>query len=608
MRHFRFLTRHKGLLLIILVSGLGSSFLSGLGISFILPLLSDVETGGQSSIPFPFNIILGAFSGMNLSQRLQIIAALIVLVTFTKGLLLYANVISTTRLMIITVKRFRMLCFDQLMKMGIGYFNKQNIGNLHTKCVIYPHAIGCSVNAVGIAIPRFFNILIYLGLALLLSWKMTIISILFAALSSLVLRGVMEKSESAGKSFTKDTELLNTTSIEMIMAMKTIRMFRREKETMDDIIEKRIDKLNKSLFRLFKLRGIVTPIFEITGMICLAIIMIAGSIFFFKYDHLGLSGLVVFLVIFQRISGDVMALNHVRVMVKGDLPSYREVFDFIDPHDKEYLKDGNKVFSGHKEYIEFKGVGFSYNAESPEVLSDVSFRIPKGSKVGVVGPSGAGKSTLAELLMRFYDPKKGQILVDGLDLRDLVIGSWRRNIGVVSQEIFLFNDTIRTNIAYAKPDATQDEIDTAAYKAYAYDFIHKLPQGYESVIGDRGVLLSGGERQRIAIARAVITNPEILIFDEATSSLDTESERIVQKALDQISEGRTVVTIAHRLSTVFDSDLILVFDSGRVAEKGTHKELLEKGGLYRKLIQMQELDEKNLGKEMQMASLTISLS
>ena len=222
------------------------------------------------------------------------------------------------------------------------------------------------------------------------------------------------------------------------------------------------------------------------------------------------------------------------------------------------------------------------------VLKGVNLDVPRGSMLAVVGPSGNGKTTLLDLIPRFYDPKKGRVMIDGVDIKEVKLKSLRRQIGIVTQETILFNDSIRANIAYGKPDTGDEEIKKAALQANAHDFIMRMPRGYDTVIGDRGMRISGGERQRIAIARALLKNPPILILDEATSQLDSESERIVQEALDRLIQGRTVFVIAHRLSTVRNADKIVVLDKGVIVEQGTHAQLLEKDGLYRRLYETQE--------------------
>ena len=247
-----------------------------------------------------------------------------------------------------------------------------------------------------------------------------------------------------------------------------------------------------------------------------------------------------------------------------------------------------------EEGIAFDEVAFEYRPGEP-VLRDISFQVPKGTVVALVGPSGAGKTTLLDLLARFYDVTGGSISVDGTDIRDFSLRDLRSSMGIVSQETILFHDTVRANIAYGSPDATQDEVERAATAAYAHDFILQFPQGYDTVVGERGTELSGGQRQRLAIARAILRDPPILVFDEATSSLDTEAERLVQQAIERLLEGRTVFVIAHRLSTVQRADQILVLDQGRIVERGTHQLLLSAEGLYYRLYEMQFSDDESEG-------------
>ena len=348
-----------------------------------------------------------------------------------------------------------------------------------------------------------------------------------------------------------------------------------------------VDRYNNNMLNLVKVRSSMQPIFESIGTTCLALILVVGSLIFAGQNGVGFETILTFCVIFFRTLQPALALNQARVDIKSIMPGFNEVNGFLDNQGKSKLANGRRAFTQLTHGIEWRHVSFRYNEQQAMVLNDVSFFIPKGAKVGVIGSSGSGKSTLSELLLRFYDPQQGGIFIDGEDLREYDQNTWRRLIGVVSQDVFLFNDTIAANISFANPEATRERVIAAARRAHADEFIQHLPQGYDTRIGDRGVLLSGGQRQRIAIARAILNEPQILVFDEATSALDTESEKIVQQALDEVGQDKTVITIAHRLSTVKDSDLIVAIDKGCIMQQGKHDELLQQEGIYRKLMQMQ---------------------
>ena len=592
MKHFHFLANHKILCAVIFFTGIGSALLEGMGISLIYPMF--VNPTNQAEIPFPLNCIMEMFVGKDLVGRLRIIAVLLILIALIKGCLLYVNIITTCKLNIITRKYFYRSFFEQLLKVGMGYFNSKKVGEFHTICMSYINSLGALIDNTGKLIPRLFNIIILFVMAILMSWQLTLFCVVLAILASMSLKKIMHKTEIAGKKFTMETQNFNSSLLESLLAMKVIRLFRQEKKSLSSF-ENVNDLYNRALYVLAKLRGSVSPVFESISMVCVGIILIMGTILITEFKSVGMPLIAVFLVIFQRITSSAMAINQFRVSVVGDLPSYRAVFQFLDSSDKQFLANGNLKFAHLKDKVEFKDVTFGYKPNESVVLENVNISVPRGANVGVVGFSGAGKSTLTELLLRFYDPQGGQILVDGVDLKELDIGSLRSRVGVVSQDVFLFNDTIQSNIAFAKPEATQEEIEIAARKAYAHDFIREFSQGYNTLIGDRGVLLSGGEKQRIAIARAIIINPDILIFDEATSALDSEAEEIVQQALGELGKERTVITIAHRLSTILDCDNIFVLSAGKITEQGTHQELLRQKGQYSTLVEMQKLEYQKGG-------------
>ena len=341
----------------------------------------------------------------------------------------------------------------------------------------------------------------------------------------------------------------------------------------------------KTMVKVALRRELSSPLSEVLGTIGLVSILIIGGNLVLQ-GQLQASLFIFFVIIFARLIPPVQAVvKAYNSLVKGSASAAR-IFEVIDADEKIYESDNPKRLSQFSQSIEYHDVSFSYNDEE-QVLKNISLTIRHGESVAIVGPSGAGKSTIADLLPRFYDCTEGTISVDGIPIKELRIDDLRGLIGIVSQQCVLFNDTVANNIAFGRTDVSIDAIREAARIAHADEFIEQLPEGYNTLIGDRGLNLSGGQRQRLSIARAVLKNAPILILDEATSALDTESEKAVQQALDTLLHGHTSIVIAHRLSTIQNADKIVVIDKGRIVEQGTHQQLLAQGGLYRKLVEMQ---------------------
>jgi subfamily B ATP-binding cassette protein MsbA len=352
----------------------------------------------------------------------------------------------------------------------------------------------------------------------------------------------------------------------------------------------RFHDLTGRYFRTFvraeRIRALAAPITEMVAAAGTAILLWYGARLVLVGGELSGAHFIAFLVLSTKLYAPVKYLSKLPAVIQPGLAAGDRLFEFLDAPVEIRDRPGAEPFLGFESHIAFQGVSFEYRPGQP-VLREVSLRVPKGSVVALVGPSGAGKTTLVDLVGRFYEVSSGRITIDGRDIREFSIGTLRQSLGIVSQETVLFHDTVRNNIAYGMNEVPDRDVERAAKAAHAHDFISRLPHGYDTIVGERGTQLSGGQRQRIAIARAILRDPPILIFDEATSALDTESERLVQDAIEHLLEGRTVFVIAHRLSTVQRADQILVLEDGRIVEQGNHESLLLSGGLYRKLHDLQ---------------------
>ncbi|MDD2731447.1 MAG: ABC transporter ATP-binding protein, partial [Candidatus Portnoybacteria bacterium] len=475
--------------------------------------------------------------------------------------------------------------YDKLQVLSLDYFTQKRSGELVSRIT---NDVKLIENAVSYALTdliyQSFQVICFAALTFLINWRMALISIVILPLVAIPMITVGKILRKLSKRSQEKMADINSLLVETFAGVRIVRAFCAEKREMG-----RFNKQNHDYYRLamksikrMLLLGIVT---ELVGVgMALFIIFYSGR----KVigGELSFGAFALFMAALLSLIRPFKKLSQVNSIMQQAVAASGRIYEVLDTSPSIQEKEGARELQGFRNNVVFEDVWFKYADQ--DILKGINLKIDKGQMLAIVGPSGTGKSTLVDLIPRFYDPNKGRILVDGTDIKEVTFRSLRYQIGIVTQETILFNDSIKNNILYGKPDASMQEVEEAARQAHAHDFISCLPSGYDTIIGDRGVKLSGGERQRLAIARALLKNPPILILDEATSQLDTESERLVQEALNRLIFGRTVFVIAHRLSTVKNANMILVLDKGRIVEQGNHQQLLALGGLYPRLYQMQE--------------------
>ncbi len=571
--------------------------------TLLIPLLevlfNQVDAGAQSPEvlpPFTFSIdyiktVFNYYFAEVIAKHGQVgalifVCSITITSVFLSNLFRYFSNIIMAKLRADVVRNLRNRIFDQVSRLHIGYFTNERKGDMLSRITNDVQEVEVSVvSSLKVVFKEPVTIIGFFFVLFTMSFKLTIFTLVFLPVTGIIIAEVIKRLRKSAEQSQESLGRIVNILDETLSGMRVVKAFNAE-----NFIRKKfgqeVDTYADINVSMAKKKDLAPPLSEFLGAVVMAGILLYGGILVLTDgSSLSASEFMAYIVIFSQVLAPVKSINQAFSNIQRGLASGERIFATIDTQPEIQDKPDAEELQAFDKEISLQHVYFAYEEEN--VLKDINLVIPKGKTIALVGPSGGGKSTLADLVPRFYDPTKGEVLLDGKSLKEYTVTSVRKLMGIVTQESILFNDTIFNNIAFGVPHASMEDVVHAAKIANAHHFIMETPNQYETVIGERGSKLSGGQRQRISIARAVLKNPPILILDEATSALDSESEKLVQEALTNLMKNRTSIVIAHRLSTIQHADEIVVVQDGNIVERGNHDELIEQDGLYRKLSGMQ---------------------
>ncbi len=578
-----------------IAANVGAAFLDAFSFALLIPFLNTLFD--QPPIPLGGGLLsdfLRATIGFLLDPddrmgSLRNVILIIVATITLKNILVWLAGQMAARLQEYVTRDLRNAVYRHLGRLPLGWYMRTKGGQIIARVIsdtaqtrlIMTEVITRSVQSAALVVA-------YVAFLFAISWQLTLLALIVAPLLIALLQPLLRKLRKGYRRLANDYGEMTSVVQESVGGVRLVKSFGAEGYEERRFVESS-DRYSRGMVRVTRISYLAQPITEVVGTLIAVLILWIGAQQVLINGTMSGADLIAFLIYVMRLLQPLKTLSQIPTTAQQSIAAAERLFEVLDEPTETQRDRGTRRDVRFEDAVVFEHVGFAYEHEP--VLSDVSFTARKGEIVALVGPSGAGKSTLADLIPRFYEPTSGRITIDGIDTREIALPALRRLTGIVSQDTVLFNDTVRNNIAYGEQDAHDDvRLEAAARSANAHEFIRELPEGYDTILGERGARLSGGQRQRIAIARALLVDPPILILDEATSALDAESERLVQEAIDRLLEGRTVFVIAHRLSTIEHASQILVLERGRIVERGTHRELLARRGVYHRLHALQFRD------------------